>query len=310
MRRLAELSLFLPLAAGLHAAAFGLFSGSEGGAGGGGSEAGEGLVTLAAAPPALSRLAEDWSAPPEVAAVPPELARPAPAAPPRLPAPEAGATRPAAPEGPVSPRADSAPPALPPPPAIAPPPATAPLLAAPPSPDAPVQARQVSDRPARAPGLRAPDLPRVEPPPPEPAAPPPRAERRPEAAPPSAPAQTAAGSARASSAGAPARAAPALSPAALRALRAEWGGQILARVARAHRYPRGTRATGRALVDLEVTREGRVVAVRLVQGTGDPVLDRAALDAIRRAAPYPAAPGGLDAGSYGFTVPLKFDGRR
>ncbi|MRH19940.1 energy transducer TonB family protein, partial [Rhodovulum strictum] len=128
-------------------------------------------------------------------------------------------------------------------------------------------------------------------------------------APPPAPAQTARGTARAAQAGAPARAAPALSEAAARALRAEWGGQILARVSRVHRYPREARTTGRALVELVVTREGALLSARLVQGTGDPVLDRAALAAVHRAGPFPSAPKGLDQASYSFTVPLKFDRR-
>ncbi|MGC9420314.1 MAG: TonB family protein, partial [Rhodovulum sp.] len=102
---------------------------------------------------------------------------------------------------------------------------------------------------------------------------------------------------------------PSLSPAADRALRAEWGARILARVSRVHRYPRGARATGRALVELVVARDGRLVSARLAQSAGDPVLDRAAMAAIRRAGRFPPAPEGLGETNYRFTLPLKFDGR-
>ncbi|MCO8145429.1 TonB family protein [Rhodovulum tesquicola] len=305
MRRLAELSVFLPLAAGLHVAAFGLAAGPQGAPGGGGGEGGAALVTLAAAPPALSRLAEEWTAPPEVQTAAPEPVVPTHVTAPRSPDPEARPAPPVALPSPEAPGADAAPAALSPPPAIAPPPAETAILAVPPAPGRADDAPLPPDMPPRPEGLRAPDAPPVEPPM---AAP--RPERRPEAAPPPAPAQTARGTERAPQAGAPARAAPALSEAAARALHAEWGGRILARVSRVHRYPRETRATGRALVELVVTREGALVSARLVQSAGDPALDRAALAAVRRAGPFPTAPRGLDRASYSFTLPLKFDGRR
>ncbi|MBC57307.1 MAG: hypothetical protein CL814_10265 [Confluentimicrobium sp.] len=91
MRRIAEIALFLPVAAALHLAGFGLAggarTGSEAGAQGAG---GENLLTLAAAPPQISALVAAWDSPPEVSAAPAAV-QPPPAAiaalPPVMPAP-------------------------------------------------------------------------------------------------------------------------------------------------------------------------------------------------------------------------------
>ncbi|RSK41031.1 energy transducer TonB, partial [Rhodovulum iodosum] len=101
-----------------------------------------------------------------------------------------------------------------------------------------------------------------------------------------------------------------VSGAEARSLRAAWGGAILARVTRAHRYPRaalGQGLTGRALVALEVRRDGRLASARLAESSGSALLDRAALASVRRAGPFPPAPVGLTRASYGFTLPLRFE---
>ncbi|SIT03898.1 TonB family C-terminal domain-containing protein [Roseivivax lentus] len=99
--------------------------------------------------------------------------------------------------------------------------------------------------------------------------------------------------------------APGPSAAALRDARAQWGAAIRQAVARAQRYPRGSRATGRATVRLNVAPSGRLLSVALVASAGDPQLDRAALEAARRAG-LPRAPGVLQAASYAFDLPLSF----
>ncbi|MBK1636893.1 energy transducer TonB family protein, partial [Rhodovulum adriaticum] len=103
---------------------------------------------------------------------------------------------------------------------------------------------------------------------------------------------------------------PTLSPGQRQSLRAEWGARILARVTRQHHYPRGSRAEGRALVELVVAANGQLLSARLVRSAGDASLDRAALAAVRRAAPFPAAPRGLGRPRDSFTLPLNFERRR
>jgi protein TonB len=95
------------------------------------------------------------------------------------------------------------------------------------------------------------------------------------------------------------------SAAALQSAQAAWGAKIRQRVARAQRYPNGTRATGVALMQITVTRGGNVSAVRLVRSSGDAALDAAAVQAIRRAR-LPAAPKKLAKSSYSFNLPLRF----
>jgi protein TonB len=124
---------------------------------------------------------------------------------------------------------------------------------------------------------------------------------------PAQPAQRAAGAGRQQSSGQSGESA-ASGPSAgqLRALEAEWGGAILARIARAQRYPSGDHGEGTARVTLSVSRDGRLQSVGLVGSSGSAALDRAALDAVRRAGRFPAAPNGLAKAAYVFRVPMTF----
>ncbi|ARC88282.1 energy transducer TonB [Rhodovulum sp. MB263] len=279
MKRAGELLAFVPLALALHVGAFALarppLVGVAGGAGGPGGEA---LVTLAAAPASYARLAEDWTEAPapetELAGLP-------------APEPEPESVPRARPDGFATPL-----PALPKP---AEQHREADFLA----PPYPPERRETQRAPDPAPVLRPearPDLLR-------------KAAR---SAPPSEAraAQVARGRAEAAEAGAGAAGgAPTLSPARASSLRAEWGARILARVDRSHRYPRGTRASGRALVELVLARDGRLLSARLVRSAGDARLDEAALATVRRAGRLPPAPHGLEAARYSFTLPLRFEWR-
>ncbi|WP_414898134.1 TonB family protein [Rhodovulum sp. YEN HP10] len=276
MKRAGELLAFVPLALALHVGAFALARPPQGGvAGAEGGPGDDALVTLAAAPASYARLADDWT---EAPAPETDLAG--------LPAPE--------PEPESVPRAE-------------------PLSAATPRPALPKLAEPRSEadlpaRPEKPEAQRAPDP-----------APVLRPEARPDllrkaarSAPPSEAraAQVARGRAEAAEAGAGAAGgAPTLSPARASSLRAEWGARILARVDRSHRYPRGTRASGRALVELVLARDGRLLSARLVRSAGDARLDEAALATVRRAGRFPPAPHGLEAARYSFTLPLRFEWR-
>ena len=51
---------------------------------------------------------------------------------------------------------------------------------------------------------------------------------------------------------------------------------------------------------------GGVGGVRIVRSSGSPVLDKAALETVRRAAPFPAIPESAGRSNWPFTVPLAF----
>jgi protein TonB len=59
-------------------------------------------------------------------------------------------------------------------------------------------------------------------------------------------------------------------------------------------------------VAFTVSASGGVTAVRLAGSSGSAVLDKAALDAVRRAAPFPPIPEDAGRSSWSFTVPLVF----
>jgi periplasmic protein TonB len=86
-------------------------------------------------------------------------------------------------------------------------------------------------------------------------------------------------------------------------------GKVVSKLRRSLRYPaeaRRKRLRGEAHVQFTVTRDGGVSGVRVVRSSGSPVLDQAALDTVRRAAPFPAIPGEAGRAAWPFTVPLAF----
>lgn len=88
-------------------------------------------------------------------------------------------------------------------------------------------------------------------------------------------------------------------------LRARWGAELRARIERA-RAAADPVGSGRAVVQFVLTREGRLVSAEIASGSGNPALDRAALAAVRRAGPFPAAPSGLAGDRHAFSVPVSF----
>jgi protein TonB len=86
-------------------------------------------------------------------------------------------------------------------------------------------------------------------------------------------------------------------------------GKVVARLRRALRYPseaRSRRLNGTVQVQFVVGRSGDVGSVRLAASSGSPVLDKAALATVQRAAPFPPIPEGAGRSSWTFTVPLAF----
>lgn len=86
-------------------------------------------------------------------------------------------------------------------------------------------------------------------------------------------------------------------------------GKVASKLRRALRYPREAkrdRLRGTTVVSFTVSSNGSVGGVRVARSSGSPVLDRAAAEAVRRAAPFPAIPAGAGRSSWAFSVPLAF----
>ncbi|MEL7344508.1 MAG: TonB family protein [Pseudomonadota bacterium] len=89
-----------------------------------------------------------------------------------------------------------------------------------------------------------------------------------------------------------------LNDAQKRSLELAWTTSITREIQRAQRYPRGRHGDGRVLLSMVITRAGQLQGVRVKTSSGSSALDAAALAAVRRAAPFPAAPEGLTKSQY------------
>lgn len=90
---------------------------------------------------------------------------------------------------------------------------------------------------------------------------------------------------------------------------ASWAKSVMAHLGRHKRYPREARAEGRegeVMVAIAIGRDGRVLARSLHRSGGAPVLDRAALDLVDRAAPLPALPANFLADRIEVVVPIRY----
>lgn len=86
-------------------------------------------------------------------------------------------------------------------------------------------------------------------------------------------------------------------------------GTVYAKLRRSLRYPseaRRKRIRGEVHVRFTVSRSGNVGSVQVARSSGSPLLDNAALETVRRAAPFPAIPAAAGRSSWSFTVPLMF----
>ncbi|MGC9369764.1 MAG: TonB family protein [Paracoccaceae bacterium] len=178
-------------------------------------------------------------------------------------------------------------------------------------PDRPSLALDAAPRaPVRVGAMAIPDLPRAPKPdtePPEPRAKPDKPARRPP--PPSeAAVQKAAGAGRAGQAGQAASArVKTLSGGQRARLISVWGARLRSGIEHRKRYPRGARGSGVVRVRIEVARSGQLLSSRVVASSGAATFDAAALSAIARAAPFPAAPERLTDRSYAFVLNMQFD---
>ena len=86
--------------------------------------------------------------------------------------------------------------------------------------------------------------------------------------------------------------------------------QVLAHLQRFRTYPEAARSrgiTGVATVRFALGRNGQVLSVSLVRGSGASILDEAALAMVRRASPFPPFPAGLSRARMDFAAPMRFD---
>jgi protein TonB len=154
----------------------------------------------------------------------------------------------------------------------------------------------------------------VVPPPPEP---PPPLELKPPAKPvekprsPQPQPRAAAAAPRAAPEPAPTAAAPALAttPAPPSAGLSDWKGVLLRHLERHKRYPQEAqraRHEGVAIVRFVMSRDGRVLSVRVERTSGIASLDQEGLDLLQRAQPLPALPPDQPGDSLELVVPLQF----
>lgn len=72
----------------------------------------------------------------------------------------------------------------------------------------------------------------------------------------------------------------------------------------AHR-PRGVRLRGTVLLAFTVSRDGTVIRSDIVRSSGEELLDRAVLDGLAAAAPFPPPPTAIGDAALSFTVPVQ-----
>ncbi len=85
-----------------------------------------------------------------------------------------------------------------------------------------------------------------------------------------------------------------------------YGGKIRKRITRRFKVPAAARrdgVSGTATVRFTLTSNGNLTRVSIAGSSGSPAIDEAAVDAVRRAAPFPAFPAGAPS-SESFIVPM------
>lgn len=90
---------------------------------------------------------------------------------------------------------------------------------------------------------------------------------------------------------------------------ARWQSRVNAHLNRYKRFPPGSSAKGVVTVRFTIDRGGSVLGVSVAQSSGDPALDAAAVDMVRRASPVPAPPTAIAKSRMSLTVPVRFSRR-
>ena len=121
--------------------------------------------------------------------------------------------------------------------------------------------------------------------------------------------QIAAGTANGSNRGSSQALAPRASDTARQSATAAWAAAIQKSIAHHHIYPRGTNDEGRVRVAMVVLPNGSLASVSVARSSGSAALDKAAVIAVKRAAPFPPAPKGLDDQWYDIGQWISFERR-
>ncbi|WP_349435291.1 energy transducer TonB [Pararhizobium sp. A13] len=93
------------------------------------------------------------------------------------------------------------------------------------------------------------------------------------------------------------------------AAESNYKGKVRSKVQRHFRYPKAADRAGikgTVQVSFTILANGGVSNVRISKSSGSPVLDEAALDAVRGAEPFPKIPDAANRGSWAFNIPLQF----
>jgi periplasmic protein TonB len=87
---------------------------------------------------------------------------------------------------------------------------------------------------------------------------------------------------------------------------------IIRKLSQYHFYgnPQDESERGLVVARLIVARDGRLIDAAVAKSSGFPGLDRAVLDTVRRASPFPPLPADLAADSYTFIVPINYTQQR
>ncbi|HWX13973.1 MAG TPA: TonB family protein [Methylocella sp.] len=85
---------------------------------------------------------------------------------------------------------------------------------------------------------------------------------------------------------------------------ASWRTQINAHLLR-HK-PTGGEGAGVVTISFSLARSGALIGAHLTGSSGSSALDQRALEMVRRANPFPAAPPEVTGGAFPFTVPVRF----
>jgi protein TonB len=91
---------------------------------------------------------------------------------------------------------------------------------------------------------------------------------------------------------------------------ASWHRQIVLQIERHKGYPAAAQArhqTGIAQLAFTINRQGRVMASRVVQSSGHPLLDQETIATVQRAQPFPLPPPNMPGETFDFTVPMRFN---
>ena len=101
--------------------------------------------------------------------------------------------------------------------------------------------------------------------------------------------------------------APTASRQGTKELESVWGAAIRKKVERRKAYPKTAKGVaGRVVVQMTVAANGGLLSASVAKSSGHPALDAAALTAVQRASPLPAAPAGLTVPSHSFALPMDF----